>query len=148
RKSTEMTVSLPSKGRWQGEGCSVVTRSQTHLINRNGCVAGDLALRQGARTENILYGSLSDANRRSSVKDPATLRAEFWRAAGGVAPQSSGSCRAAMLLRRALPAARQDSALLVPIHEMGSEPLTSILSPLTRGEVNRHTCGFRTQAKQ
>src|ERR1700736_3730841 len=39
---------------------------RTHLISRNGCVAGDLALRQGARRENILYGSLSDEQRRCS----------------------------------------------------------------------------------
>ena len=46
------------------------------------------ALRQGARSENILYGSLNDDQRRRSVKDRATLRAEFWRTAGSVAPQS------------------------------------------------------------
>jgi AhpC/TSA family len=81
---------------------------RTHLINRDGCVAGDLALWQGARRENILYGSLSDEQRRRGGENPATLRAEFWRAAGGVAPQSQNT--SAMLLRRALPAARQNSA--------------------------------------
>ena len=93
---------------------------RTHLLKRNGCVAEDLALRPGARRENILYGSLSDEQRRRRAKDPTTLRAEFWPAAGGVAPQSSGSFRTAMLLRRALPAARQNSARPVPIYEMGS----------------------------
>jgi hypothetical protein len=34
------------------------------------------ALRQGARSENIRYGSLNDDQRRRSVKDRATLRAE------------------------------------------------------------------------
>ena len=78
----------------------------------DGRVAGDLALRQGARRENILYGSLSDEQRRRSAKDRGTLRAEFWRAPGGVALQSLNP--AAMLLRRALPAARQNSARPVP----------------------------------
>jgi hypothetical protein len=54
--------------------------TRTHLINRNRCVA----------------------------KDRATLGAEFWRTAGRVAPQSQSA--AAMLFRRALPAARQNSA--------------------------------------
>ncbi len=92
---------------------------RTHLINRNGCIAGDLALGQGARRENILYGSLTDEQRRHSVKDRTTLRAEFWRAAGGVAPQSQPRKLSGMLLRRALPAAHQNSAHPVPIYEMG-----------------------------
>jgi hypothetical protein len=82
--------------------------TRTHLINRNRCVARDLVLRQGARRENILYGSLSDEQRRRRTKDRATLGAEFWRTAGRVAPQSQSA--AAMLFRRALPAARQNSA--------------------------------------
>ena len=48
----------------------------------NGCVARDLALRQGARKKNILHGSLTDEQLRRSAKDPATLRAKFWRAPG------------------------------------------------------------------
>ena len=75
---------------------------------RNGCVARDLGLLQGARRENILYGSSTDEERSSSAKDRATLRAVFWRAPGGVAPQSESA--AAILLRRALPAARQKTA--------------------------------------
>jgi len=98
---------------------------RTHLINRNGCVARDLALRQGERREKILYGSLSDEQRRRGVKDRATLRAEWWRAAGGVAPQSQNAV--AMLLRRASPVARHHSAHPVPIYEMGSSPLIGIL---------------------
>jgi len=80
-----------------------------------------LALGQGAKRENILYGSLTDEQRRRSVKDRTTLRAEFWRAAGGIAPQSQSAL--AMLLRRALPAARQNSAHPVPIYEMGSRAI-------------------------
>jgi hypothetical protein len=41
---------------------------------------------------------MSDERRRRRVKDPATLRAELGRAAGGVAPQSQNPT--AMLLRR------------------------------------------------
>jgi hypothetical protein len=48
----------------------------------------------------------------------ATLRAKFWRAAGGVAPQLQNPL--AMLLRRALPSARQNLAHAFPIYEMGS----------------------------
>src|SRR5438094_475545 len=92
---------------------------KTHLINRNGCVARDLALQQGERRENILYGSVTDEQRGRSVEDRTALRAEFWPATGGVAPQSQNP--AAMLLRRALPAARQNSAHRVPIYEMGSK---------------------------
>ncbi len=46
------------------------------------------------------------------AKDPATLRAKGWRTAGGVASQSQSA--PAMLLRRALPAARQDISALIP----------------------------------
>ena len=90
---------------------------------RNGRVARDLALLQGARRENILYGSSTDEQRSSNVKDLATLRAVFWPASGGVAPQSQSAL--AMLLRRALPAARQKTARPFPIYEMGSA--TSIM---------------------
>jgi len=92
---------------------------RTHLMNRNGCVAGDLARRQDARRENILHGSLSDEQRRRRAKDPGTRRADLWRAAGRVAPQLQSAT--AMLFRRALPAARQSSAHLAPIYEMGSK---------------------------
>ena len=92
---------------------------RTHLINRNGCVVGDLARRQGARRENILHGSLSDEQRRRRAKDPATGRADLWRAAGRVAPQSQSATT--MLIRRALLATRHSSAHLVSIYEMGSK---------------------------
>ena len=41
---------------------------------RKGRVARDLTLVQGARRENILYGSLTDEQRRSSGKDPQPCR--------------------------------------------------------------------------
>src|SRR4051812_11225005 len=44
-------------------------RARTHLINRKGCVARGLKLLQGARKENILHGSSTDEQRRSSFKD-------------------------------------------------------------------------------
>src|SRR5579871_2026110 len=91
--------------------CAGATRA--HIKIGNGRVAGDLVLQQGARRENILYGSSTHEQRCSSAKDPATRRAVFWRAPGGVAPQSQSAL--AMLLRRALPAARQKTARPFPI---------------------------------
>src|ERR1700736_2720472 len=94
----------------------------THLKNWERCVAGDLALGQDARRENILYGSSTDEQRSPSGKDSATLRAKLWPTAGGVAPQSSGSCRtSAMLLRRVLPAVGESLAHSFPIYKMGSK---------------------------
>jgi hypothetical protein len=87
-----------------------------------------LGLQQGARRENILYGSLSDEQRRSGAKDRATLRAEFSRAAGGVAPQLSRDGGTAMLFRRALPATRQNSAHPVPIYKMGSKTKSNVIT--------------------
>src|SRR5213079_3728041 len=60
----------------------------------------------------------------------ATLRAKLWRAAGGVAPQSQNAL--AMLLRRALPVARQSLAHPFPIYEMGSSPKVTLLRSLSR----------------
>ena len=51
----------------------------------------------------------------------ATLRAKLWQAAGRVAPQSQSA--SAMLLRRALPAARQSLAHSFPINGMSSNGL-------------------------
>jgi hypothetical protein len=48
----------------------------------------------------------------------ATPRAKFWRAVDGVTPQLQNPL--AMLLRRALPWARQNLAHPFPIYEMGS----------------------------
>jgi hypothetical protein len=44
----------------------------------NGRVARGLAMLQGARRENILYGSSTDEQRRSSGKD-RQLEGVFWR---------------------------------------------------------------------
>src|SRR6266446_9060722 len=111
--------------------CRVLERSENALLSSsvkillepisqigNGRVARDLALRQGTRRENTLHGSLTDEQRRRSGKDPATLRAKFWPAAGGVASQSQSA--ATMLLRRVLPAARLTLAHSFTIYEMGS----------------------------
>ena len=61
---------------------------RTHLINRNGCVAGDLALRQGARRENILYGSLSDEQRRCSPESFRGYSSVIPQLRDGYAPSS------------------------------------------------------------
>src|SRR6516162_11005291 len=58
---------------------------------RNGRVARDLAVLQGARSENILYGSSTDEQRRSSAKD---------RQPGGLF--SGGRLAALLLSQRAL----------------------------------------------
>jgi hypothetical protein len=61
----------------------------------------------------------------------ATLRAKLWRAAGHVAPQSQSAL--AMLLRRALPAARQSLAHSFPIYEMGSSTKRDCLTDPSPG---------------
>jgi murein DD-endopeptidase MepM/ murein hydrolase activator NlpD len=91
----------------------------THLKNWERCVAGDLALGQDARRENILYGSSTDEQRSPSGKDSATLRAKLWPTAGGVALQSQNA--SAMLLRRVLPAVGESLAHSFPIFKMGSK---------------------------
>ncbi len=95
---------------------------RTHLVNRNGCVAGDLALRQGARRENILRGSLTDEQRRRSGKDPAThvgrVLAGRWRRCSLVIPRRrDGYAPSSLLASRPL-----ELGALVPIYEMGSTP--------------------------
>src|SRR5215472_11016039 len=55
----------------------------------------------------------------------ATRRAVFWRADGGVAPRSESA--AAILPRRALPAARQKTARPFPIYEMGSKKISKCI---------------------
>jgi len=86
----------------------------------NGCVAGDLALEQGARRENILYGSLTNEQRRSSGKDPQPCGLSSGEPLAALL--LSHRAPLAMLLRRALPAARQNLAHSFPIYEMGSKP--------------------------
>jgi len=51
-------------------------------------------------------------------KRSLTLRAKLWQASGGVAPQLQSAM--AMILRYALPAARQSLAHSCPVYEMGS----------------------------
>src|SRR5678815_2136481 len=67
---------------------------------------------------NILHGSLTDEQRRSSAKD----QQPFGLCSGGplAALLLSHRALAAMLLRRASPAARQNTAHPLPIYEMGS----------------------------
>ena len=77
------------------------------------------ALRQGARRENILHGSLTDEQRCRSDKDRQPFGLKLWRAPGGVAPQSQNA--SAMLFRRAFPAAYQSLAHPFPIYEMRSK---------------------------
>ena len=73
----------------------------------NGRVAGDLAVLQGARRENIPCGSSTDEQRRSSGKD----RQPGGLFSGGRPAALLLSHRAlAMLLRHALPSARQKTA--------------------------------------
>ena len=57
----------------------------------------------------------SNAAAATKIGNPAGC---FWRAPGCVAPQSQSA--AAMLLRRALPAARQTLSHPFPIYEIGS----------------------------
>src|SRR6185437_4656014 len=84
---------------------------------RNGRVARDLTVLQGARRENILYGSSTDEQRSSSVKD----RQPSGLFSGGrlAALLLSHRARLAMLLRRALPDARQKTARSFHIYEKG-----------------------------
>jgi len=78
-----------------------------------------LALQQGARRENILYGSLTDEQRHCCGKNPQPCGLS----PGGPLAALLLSHRAplAMLLRRALPATRQSFAQSFPIYEMGSK---------------------------
>jgi hypothetical protein len=96
--------------------------------------------RQGARSENILYGSLRDKQRRRSAKDPATLGAEFGRPAGSVVSQSQNPT--VMLLRRSLPAGRPNSAHPSPFYEMGSKHREiKRIAELVAGETDRGQFG-------
>src|SRR5205807_917283 len=54
---------------------------KTHLINSNGSVARDLALQQGERRENILYGSVTDEQRGRRVRARAAWSYHNFRAA-------------------------------------------------------------------
>ena len=93
--------------------------SRTHLINRNGGVAGDLVLRRGARSENILYGSLNDEQRRCSAKDPQPFGLSSGGLLAALTPQSQNA-RLCSFVASCQPPAR-NSAHPVPIYEMGSK---------------------------
>src|SRR5881409_1443306 len=103
--------------------------TRTHLINRERvrCQRFGAAARleEGEYPSWIFDRRATLAQRQRS----ATLRANLWRAPGGVAPQLQNAL--AMLLRRALPDARQSLAHSLPICEMGSK-LTSELDFLRR----------------
>ena len=88
---------------------------------RNGCVARDLARRQGARRENIPGGSSTDEQRRRRAKD----RQPCGRFSGGrlAALLLSHRALAAMLLRRALPDARRKTAHPFLIYYLALKPL-------------------------
>ncbi len=105
---------------------SVVAR--THLTNRErarcqrfGAAARSKCFRTGSPSGRAPEYPLRIFDRRATPQQrqrSATRRAVFWRAPGCVAPQSQS--RVAMLLRRALPAARQKTARPFHICEMGS----------------------------
>src|SRR5947208_664104 len=94
---------------------------RTHLINRERVRCWRFGA--AARREEGEYPSWIFDRRATLLQRQrsATLWAKLWRAAGGVAPQLQNA--AAMLLRRALPAARQSLAHSFPIFEMGSKGL-------------------------
>src|ERR1041385_505154 len=94
---------------------------RTHLVNRKrarGQRFGAAARREEGEYPLWIFDRRATRPRREKS---ATLRAKLWRTASGVAPQSQNA--AAMLLRRALPAAGQTLAHPFPIYEMGSSPL-------------------------
>src|SRR5262249_4677491 len=95
-----------------------MTESRTHLINRKRARCqrfGGAARREEGEYLLWIFDRRETQQQRQRS---ATRRAVFWRAPGGVAPQSQSA--AATLLRRALPAARQKTARPFPIYEMGS----------------------------
>src|SRR5260370_4917223 len=91
---------------------------RTHLINRERVRCWRFGA--AARREEGEYPSWIFDRRVTLLQRQrsATLRAKLWQAAGGVAPQLQNA--AAMLLRRALPAARQSLAHSFPIYQVGS----------------------------
>src|ERR1700757_1646449 len=76
-------------------------QTRTHLINRQRARCSRFAA--AARREEDPYPSWIFDRRATQPQrqSGATRRDDFWRAPGGVAPQSQGAL--AMLLRRALP---------------------------------------------
>src|SRR5438874_1517636 len=95
---------------------------RTHLINRERVRCqrfGAAARREEGEYPSWIFERRATRPRRQRS---ATLRAKLRRAAGGVAPQSQNAL--AMLLRRALPVARQSLAHPFPIYKMGSNQVT------------------------
>src|SRR5947207_2814223 len=90
---------------------------RTHLTNRERVRCWRFGA--GARREEGEYPLWIFDQRATPLQRQrsATLRANLWRAAGCVAPQSQST--SAMLLRRALPAARQSLVHSFPIYKMG-----------------------------
>src|SRR6185295_19877674 len=102
---------------------------RTHLINRKGvrCKRFEGAARR--EEEEYLHRSLTDEQRRSSLKD---LQPCGLSSGGPLAALLLGHrALVAMLPRRALPAARQNSAHPLPIYEMGSDLCPAYMSPPT-----------------
>src|SRR5438552_4443428 len=96
---------------------------RTHLISRERVRCqrfGAAARREEGEYPSWIFDRRATLPQRQRS---ATLRAKLWRAAGCVAPQLQNAL--AMLLRRALPAARQSLAHPFPIYEMGSTLLWS-----------------------
>src|SRR6185503_9804855 len=94
--------------------------SRTHLINREWVRCQRFATAARREEGAYLHRSVTDEQRRSSGKD----RQPFGLCSSGPLAALLLSHRAlvAMLLRRALPAARQSKAHPFPIYEMGSKP--------------------------
>ena len=90
------------------KGTDSASRLRAHIKMRNGRVARDLAVLQGARSGEYPLWIFDRRATQQQRQRSATRRAVFWRAPGGVAPQSESA--AAIFLRRALPAARQKTA--------------------------------------
>ena len=91
---------------------------RTHLINRERVRCqrfGAAARREEGEYPPWIFDR--GATRRQRQRS-ATLWAKLWRTLGSVAPQSQNA--SAMLLRRALPDARQSLAHSFPVYEMGS----------------------------
>jgi hypothetical protein len=83
----------------------------------NGCVAGDLALGQGASREQILAGSVADEQRSSGVKDlqPSGRNSDGLLAALLLSHRARGYAPSSRLA-----STRQSFAHPFSIHEIGS----------------------------
>ena len=96
-----------------------ISKLRTHLINRGRVRCqrfGAAARREEGEYPSWIFDRRATLPQRQRS---ATLRAKLWPATGCVAAQSQNAL--AMLLRRALPVARQSLAHPFPIYEMGSK---------------------------